>query len=409
MVRQLISVPGIGNSVLQCEETQIGNIKLRVEGKKETAMGVRTSFLYIVFVLLLFFITTLVFSLPAHSSVKVTIGPVADENKYFLVETGYNYHVLDGNRSKALDKRLVASPGSNIIPVNFYNPILFHYVYAAVYHPAYIFETKSLKKMPFHLRRVSLPVFHPRQWRDLMNSGEKIEKAGPNVHIGHVLDHLRLFVGWYIPAMDDAGKKEDLGKHLPLFKDLIEYTKKVSPHTQYNDKSIDTKILEDPEYAKRMYAMEQGKLKELDTHLREIESMLSLSTEKRMTLRRMQANMFKTKVIYYNLMTEQDRQRLRKCLEDHHRGHITNERSVNRDSWKNTENNITYSVKIGNRYTFKKDKDKEEFQECIGTTINVDLSTTVDVELRNLKKEVSANFCRKDQEWQLQLIGAENW
>ena len=90
-------MPGIGNSVLQGEETQIGNIKLRVEGKKETAMGVRTSFLYIVFVLLLFFITTLVFSLPAHSSVKVTIGPVADENKYFLgircqVYTIHGYH-----------------------------------------------------------------------------------------------------------------------------------------------------------------------------------------------------------------------------------------------------------------------------------------------------------------------------
>lgn len=371
-------------------------------------MGVRTSFLYIVFVLLLFFITTLGFSLPAHSSIKVTIGPVAHENKYFLVETGYNYHVLDGNRSKALDKRLVASPGSSIIPVNFYNPISFHYVYAAVFHPACIFETKSSKKMPFHLRTVSLPAFHPKQWRDLMNSGGKIEKAGPNVHIGHVLDHLRLFVGWYIPAMDDAGKKEDLGKHLPLFKDLVEYTRKVLPQTQYNDKSIDTKILEDPEYAKHMYATEQGKLKELDTYLREIVSLLSLSPEKRMTLRRMQANMFKTKVIYYNLMTEQDRQRLRKCLEDHHRGNITFGSPVGRDSWKNTENNIAYSVKIGSHYTFKTDKDKEKYLDCLETTINVDLSATVDVELGNLKKEVRANFCRKDQEWQLQLIGPEN-
>jgi hypothetical protein len=209
--------------------------------------------------------------------------------------------------------------------------------------------------------------------------------------------------------MDDAGKKEDLGKHLPLFKDLVEYTRKVLPQTQYNDKSIDTKILEDPEYAKHMYATEQGKLKELDTYLREIVSLLSLSPEKRMTLRRMQANMFKTKVIYYNLMTEQDRQRLRKCLEDHHGGNIPFGSPVGRDSWKNTENNIAYSVKIGSHYTFKRDKDKEKYLDCLETTINVDLSTTVDVELGNLKKEVRANFCRKDQEWQLQLIGPENW
>jgi hypothetical protein len=356
-----------------------------------------------------FFVITLLFSLPAHSSVKVTIGSTTEENKFFLVETGYNYHVFDGNRSKPLDKRLVASPGSYIIPVNFYNPILFHYVYVAVYHPAHIFETKSSKKMPFHLRTVSLPAFHPRQWRDLMNSGEKIEKAGPHVHIGHVLGHLKLFVEWYIPTMDDAGKKEDLGKHLPLFKDLVEYTKKVSPHTQYNDKSIDTKILQDPEYAKKMYAMEQGKLNELDSYLTEIESLLSLSSEKRMTLRRMQANVYKTKVIYYNLMTEQDRQRLRKFLENHHQGHITNGRSINRDSWKNTENNITYSVRIGDRYTFKTEKNKGKVQECFGTTIDVDLSTAVDGKLKNLKKEVGANFCRKDQEWQLQLTGAENW
>jgi hypothetical protein len=357
----------------------------------------------------LFFILTLLFSLPAHSSVKVTIGSTTEENKYFLVQTGYNYHVLDGDRSKPLDNRLIASPGSYMIPVNFYNPILFHYVYVAVYHPAHIFETKSSKKMPSHLRTVSLPAFHPRQWRDLMNSGEKIEKAGPNVHIRHVLDHLRLFIEWYIPAMDDAGKKEDLGKHLPLFKDLIEYTKKVLPHTQYNDKSIDTKILEDPEYAKHMYAMEQDRLKELDSYIREIESLLSLSSEKRMILRRMQANMFKTKLIYYNLMTEQDRQRLRKFLEAHYQGHVPSGRSDHRDSWKNTENNIAYSVKIGDSYTFKTEKDKEKYLECFGTTINVDLSTTLDVELKNLKKEVGANFCRKDQEWQIQLIGAENW
>ena len=190
---------------------------------------------------------------------------------------------------------------------------------------------------------------------------------------------------------------------------MIEYTKKVSPHTQYNDQSIDTKILEDPEYAKTMYAMEQGKLKELDSYFREIASLLSLSSEKRMILRRMQANMFKTKVIYYNLMTEQDRQRLRKFLEAHYKGHVPSGNSGNRDSWKNTENNITYSVKIGDSYTFKTEKDKENYLDCFRTTINVDLSTAVDVELKNLKKEVGATFCPKDQEWHLQLTGAENW
>lgn len=348
-------------------------------------------------------------ALPAHSGVLVTIGPVADKNKYFLIKTGYNSPKLDGSSSAYLDTRLIQSPGPHTIPVNFYNPFMFNYVYATVYHPAYIMETKSSKKMPSLLKTVSLEKFNPRQWQNLIKSGEKIQKAGFNVKVRDVITHLQLFVEWYMPAADDEGEKIDLCSYIPLFEELVAYTKETSPLTKYNDASIDAKIIGDPEYAKLMQAAEQKDLMKLDEYLKEIVSLLSLSTEKRVKLRWMQSNIFKTKVIYHNLMTDKDRQTIEEFLEHQYRERNAHRRFDTLRNWTNKENNITYSVRIGNVYQSETEKGSGAYQECVESTINVDLTSAVEAPLKNLTKDDRANFCRGKQGWQLSLIGAENW
>lgn len=345
----------------------------------------------------------------AYSGVKVTIGPVEDKNNYFLIKTGYNRPKLDGSSSAYLDTRLMQSPGSQTIPVNFYNPLWFNYVYATVYHPAYIMETKSSKKMPSLFKTVSIETFSPRQWRDLIYSGEKIQKAGFNVKVRDVIAHLQLFIEWYMPAVDDAGKDAALRSYLPLFEKLAAYTKETSPKTKYNDASIDARILGDTEYAKLMHAAEQQDMMKLDDHLKEISSLLSLSTEKRIKLRWMQANIFKTKVIYHNLMTDKDRQTIEDFLEYQYREQSAHRRFDTLRGWINKENNIAYSLRIGNVYQAETEKGSETYQECVEATIKVDLSSTVEVPLKNLKKEDRANFCRTKQGWRLKLIGAEDW
>ncbi len=348
-------------------------------------------------------------ALPAYSGVKVTIGPVADENKYFLVKTGYNRPKLDGSSSAYLDTRLIQSPESEKIPINFYNPLLFNYVYATAYHPAFIMETKSSKEMPSIFKTVALPEFNLRQWRDLIKTGEKIEKAGFNVKVRDVLFHLQLFIEWYMPAIDDAGKKIDLTRYAPLFFFFFAYTKETSPKTKYNDAYIDTKILADPAYAKMLQADEQKMLQGLDDYLGEIISLLSLSPEKRINLRWMQANMFKTKVIYHNLMTDKDRQSIEDFLEYQYHERNAHRKFETLKGWTNKENNIIYSIKAGNMYQSETEKGKGAYQECVETTINVDLSPAAGAHLKNLKKEERANFCRGKQGWQLRLVGAENW
>ena len=304
--------------------------------------------------------------------------------------------------------RLIQSPGPQTIPVNFYNPLCFNYVYATVYHPACITETKISEKMPSIIKTVSLDTFNLRQWSDLIKSGEKIQKAGFNVKVLDVISHLQLFIEWYMPAMDDAGKAIDLRRYLPLFEELVAYTKKTSPGTKYNDAFIDTKILEDVEYAAKLHSAEQQNLMKLDDHLKEIGSLLSLGTEKRIKLRWMQANLLKTKVIYQNLMTDKDRQTIEGFLK-----YQSQERNAHRKfdtwrSWINKENNITYSVRIGDTYQAETEKGSRAYQECVETKINVDLSSAIEAPLKNLSKESRANFCRGKQEWQLRLVGADN-
>jgi hypothetical protein len=357
-------------------------------------------------ILILSFIT-LFYSVPAISDVKVTIGSVTDANKFFLVETGYNYKKFDGNSSKSLDKRLIQSPGSYIIPVNLYNPLLFNYVYVAIFHPAYIHETKSSTEMPSQLKTVLLPLFNPRRWDDFMQAGKKIEKAGPNVNVGDVIGHLNLFITLYLPAMDDTNNREDLKRYIPFFKELIAYTKQTSPHTSYNDKFVDTKIPVDSEYAKRMHAMEQSKLKKLDDCLQEIESLLSLSTQRRIKLRWMRANMINAKSIYSRLMTDRDRLQATSFFENAYQGIKAKRSTDTRKSWISKENNITYTVTIGDVYRFRTKENKDRYQDCIHTKMNVDLGTAVNVVLRNLRNEVKANFCREERGWRLISIGAE--
>ncbi len=119
--------------------------------------------------------------------------------------------------------------------------------------------------------------------------------------------------------------------------------------------------------------------------------------------------MFKTKVIYNNLMTDKDRQSIEDFLEYQYHERNAHRKFEALKSWINKGNNIAYSIKVGNMYQAETEKGKGAYQECVETTINVDLSSTVDIQLKNPKKEERASFCRGKRGWQLRLAGAENW
>lgn len=123
------------------------------------------------------------------------------------------------------------------------NPITFAFVYASIYHPAYLYDSKLVREMPSAFKTVRIPNFEPKSWRAFINSGEKVLHAGQGIHLMNVVGHFKLFINPYVPAIDNAGIGEDLTKYIPLFEQLIRHTERLCPRqpTATNRSTIDAK------------------------------------------------------------------------------------------------------------------------------------------------------------------------
>ena len=366
-------------------------------------------------------VALLLLPVSAYAGVEVTLDSldpaIEDVNPWFTVRTGYSRHGIHGNHGHTADMRVVKAGVTTKIPVNFFNPLFFYKTYVQLYHPAYLPIGDGAEKMPTMVRTVSFDNFELRSWRSVIDSANPIMKSGPEIHVQTVVDHIFIFVDSYIYEMDRAGKAVDLSVYLPLFKELSAYTKATSPSQRYSSKSIEDLREKDPEYAARLAATLEGKLKGADSYIAEAEALLQLTAEERLKLRFRQEHIFKTKVIYYDTMEESDRDNLLKFVKNQFAERSPRRRSnrsiETKSSWTNPETGISYAVSYGASYRMRVGK-TDEYVPCIRFGLSVDLTTSVPVEIPKIwgKKSkmgnsVLAKFCDDDGVKKLQLIGAE--
>jgi hypothetical protein len=340
---------------------------------------------------------------PARAAIVVSIGNTAEQDALFWVETGSHYGLLHGGYQKDLDKRFLRPKESARIPVIMLNPVTFTFISASIYHPAYLFESRQVRERPSLINDVTVPEFEPRAWRDFIDSGEKVRHAGKGVHLENVIDHFRLFIDAYLPAIDAAGGG-DLQGYLPLFEEIIRYTEQTLPQTGYGMQSIDERRNKDPAYAQRLDQHEQGRLGVLHGLLAEIRVLLSIGADARIRLRAQQAKLVNAGAVYHELMSAQDRQMIEDFLDfqfEHGRDRPGPESSRH---WTGSGTTILYSITLGDHYTLNGKDGRQLYDNCYRTGLSVDLYGGVKTGLKDTQKRFSTGFCRNDaQEWVIQL------
>jgi hypothetical protein len=347
----------------------------------------------------------LVTASPARAAIVVHITDAADKEAAFWVETKSSHALIHGSSAKKLDERFMRPGETASISVIALNPITFSYVYASIYHPAYLYDSKLVREMPSALKTVRIPSFEPRSWRGFIDSGENVLHAGQGIHLMNVVSHFKLFIEPYLPAIDKAGIREDLTRHLPLLEELISHTEKTLPQTTYGDTTIDDRRRTDPAYAQILAQTEQRHLKELKGHLAEIKALLAMRAEDRIRLRAAQARLVNTRSVYHDLMTAQDRQRIEDFLDFQFENSRRHPRPDRTRRWVGDGTRIVYSITLGDRYALK-DKDGKRHENCYRTALSVDLAGGENTALTNMQKRFNANFCRTDnEEWVIQLLG----
>jgi len=345
-------------------------------------------------------------SFPARAAIIVHIGDTADKDALFWVETKSNHALIHGSYRNNIDERFMRPEETATISVLALNPITFTFVYASIYHPAYIYDSKQVKEMPSALKTVTIPKFEPRAWRDFIDSGEKVLHSGQGIHLGNVVDHFKLFIKSYLPAIDNAGMGDNLKGYISLFQQLISHTEKTLPQSTYGMKSIEDLRKKDPAYARRLDQTEQGRLKELKDLLSEIKALLSISAEERIRLRSLQTKLVNARSVYHDMMTAPDRQSIEEFLDFQFKNSRSRPRPDKTQKWVGTGTNILYSITLGARYTLNDNDGKRLHETCYRTGLSVDLYGGEKTDLKNTQKSFSANFCRNDQEeWVIQLPG----
>jgi len=352
------------------------------------------------------FLSLIVCSFPIRADIIVSIGNSADKDALFWVETKSNHPFIHSSYVTNIDGRFIR-PGETVtIPVMVLNPITFSYVYALIYHPAYVYESKQVNEMPSVFKTVRVPKFEPRSWREFIDSGEKVLHSGQGIHLGNVIDHFVLFVEQYLPAIDDAGIKNHLENYMPLFEELISHTKKSLPQSTYGLKSTEELRKKDPAYAQRLDEHEKRRLKELNDLFREIKALVSLSTDERIQLRSMRAKLVNTRSVHQELMTARDRQRIEEFLDFQFKNSRSQPKPEKTRQWSGSDTGILYSIILGSRYALNGKGGKRLYDNCYRTSLSVDLNGGRETDLRDIRKKFGANFCRDAEgEWIIQLPG----
>lgn len=352
------------------------------------------------------FFLFVVCSFPIRADVIVSIGSTADKDALFWVETKSNHPFIHSSYVTNIDERFIR-PGETVtIPVMALNPITFSYVYALIYHPAYLYESKQVNEMPSIFKTVRIPNFEPRSWREFMDSGEKVQHSGQGIHLENVIDHFMLFVEQYLPAIDDAGIKNDIENYMPLFEELIGHTEKTLPQSTYGLKSTEELRKQDPAYAQRLDQHEKRRLQELNALFMEIKALMSLSTNERIELRSMQAKLVNTRSVHQELMTARDRQRIEEFLDFQFASRRAQPKPEKTQQWSGSDTGVLYSIILGDRYALNGKGGKRLYDNCYRTSLSVDLNGGVQTDLRNIRKKFGAKFCRDDKgEWVIQLPG----
>ncbi|MGH7310391.1 MAG: hypothetical protein ACREK6_17035 [Candidatus Rokuibacteriota bacterium] len=347
----------------------------------------------------------MVSSSPAAAAIVIHIGDAKDRDAAFWVETKSSHALLHGSTAQKLDERFMRPGETASIWVTALNPITFSYVYASIYHPAYLYDTKLVRQMPSALKTVRIPSFEPRSWRDFIDSGTNVLHAGQGIHLMNVVSHFKLFITPYLPAIDKAGIGENLPKYIPLFERLLTHTERTLPQTTYGDKSIDDRRRTDPAYAQALEQTEQRQLQELRDLLSEIKALLAMSADERIRLRSAQAKLGNIRAVYHDLMTAQDRSHIEEFLDFQFANSRRPPRPERIRQWIDRGTSISYSITLEDRYALK-DKDGKLHENCYRTGLRVDLSRGETTALTNMQKRFEANFCRDDkEEWVIQLPG----
>ena len=360
-------------------------------------------------------------SVSALAEVEVTLAaldPTVEEgNPWFAIRTGYTRHGIHHDHGHTVETRLIKAGETSKIPVNFINPFFYYKTNVQLYHPAFLSVGDRAEKMPTIIRTVSFGPFELKSWRAVLDSGQPVAKSGPEIHVQTIVDHISLFVDYYIHEIDRAGKRVDLSVYLPLFKEMLSHTKKTAPSQSYSLQSIEDLRKKDPAYAARLKATMDGKFKLADSYIALAEALLQLNPAQRLQLRHYQENIFKTKVIYYTTMDDSDRAALLEFVDDQFAAATGTSKKMKEKSlnWMNPDTGISYGARYSQSYRMRVEK-TEEYVPCIRLGLSVDLSTTIPVEVPTIEgrksrmgNEVIAKFCNYDGVKKLQLTGAEAW
>jgi hypothetical protein len=352
------------------------------------------------------FLLVMAWAFPVDAAIIVRIGDAADKDALFWVETKSSHSLIHGSYINTIDERFMHPGETAEISVVALNPLTFSFVYASIYHPAYIYDSKRVREMPSVFKTVTIPKFEPRSWREFIDSGEKVMHSGRGIHLENVVDHFKLFIKPYLPTIDNAGIGNNITDYISLFEQLVSHTEKTLPHSTYGMKSIEDRRQQDQAYARRLDQTEQGRLKELKDLFLEIKALLSISAEERIRFRSLQSKLINAQSVYHELMTARDRQSIEEFLDFQFKNSRSRPRPKNTQQWVGSGTSILYSITLGDRYSLNDNNGMRLYEACYRTGLSVDLYGGEKTNLKNTQKSLNANFCRNEkEEWVIQLPG----
>ena len=338
---------------------------------------------------------------PSFANVRFQIKTSSQEAELFLINVRISHYTFHGTTGKNIATKIFPSNQSHLIRISFTNPILYNNVYVNYYHPEYLHEVKTSKKIPSLFQTVSFPEFQPQKYLDYIHSEDTLKKNPPAI-IGGVRDHVYYFLNNYLPQLDklEENQEEELSQYLALFQELSKYaenTLKSSTHA-YSD-SVEKHRKENPNYAMKLKRHERNLFKKLTDDLIKINWLLSLSRVERNQYRELREKLKKPSEFINSIITSDDQDRIYQFLNQYLNSR-SNKNLEKQISWTNETTKISYTLIHRARFTRIKDKDR---LHCFKNTLQVDLTHLYPASIPNLKPNLSNNYCHiPPNDWKME-------
>lgn len=331
----------------------------------------------------------------ASAGVKVVLADDVGPGQYFLVISKISNHALHGSITDSLDESFMAAGEVKNITVLMTKPLIYNKVYSQAIHPAYYGAFASSEKKPSLISRVTLKLNDPKSWRAVLDNDIPLRENGALLNSNLVNDHFRMVLQYYLPAYDRHAVNEDIGRYLPLFREMAAFCRSEKGHARYRE-TFSVYQQNQAEYEKNLAFSEGRVLGEIDQRLRQIEALFGLDRQLRTRMHDWKKMFHKGAYVYHQVMHDEDRGRIQQFME------TNRERSRKSGiAWANADG-VEFRMKLNSRSRTRNKDGSLNPEVCYSVSFTTDLNPLLGFRAPHYRKNSHARICRKENGlWEL--------